>query len=100
MWRHSLIALLLGHAITAVAWLFIYGPLNRTDPSEESRMSAAIFAAAILMALGLFVIAAVGSGLAMARDEASQTNAGFLVLAGSGVSLFGIFVVGCYHLLG
>ena len=100
MWRHSLIALLLGHGIAAAAWLFIYGPLYRSDRTEEPRMSGAIFGAAILMAIGLCVIAAVGSGLAMARDETSQTAAGFFVLAASALSILGIFVVGCYHLLG
>ena len=101
MWRHALFALLLAYAVAGTAWLLIYGPFKRTDWIEKSRpfLPGFIFAAALFVALGLCTIAGIGSGVAMARDSASQTASGLLVLVCSALSALALAAFGCLYLL-
>ena len=96
MWRHALIALLLGYGAAGTAWLFLYGPARS---NALTPLAAGFgFAAALFIASGFWILASVGSGLAIARDETSRTLPGFCVFAASTLSIFTVVVSACYYL--
>jgi hypothetical protein len=101
MWRHSLLALLLGYAVAAIAWLSLYGPGKQTVWVHHLGPlgSGFVFAAALFVALGLWILASVGSGLAIAQDKASRTLPGFVVFVCSTLSTFAAVIVGFYRVL-
>jgi hypothetical protein len=100
MWRHSLIALLLGYGVAGTAWLFAYGPARSTSwISRSTPLAIGLgFGAALFVALGFCILAAFGSGLAIAQDEKSRTLPGFLVFAVSTLSTLTLVALGSYHL--
>jgi hypothetical protein len=101
MWRHSLLALVLGYAVAGTAWIFAYGPGRQASwISHSSPLAIGLgFGAALLIALGFWILASVGSVLAIARDEASRTLAGFFVFVVSTLSTATLVILGCYHVL-
>ena len=101
MWRHSLLALLLGYAVAGIAWLWLYGPGKQMAWVQHPGPlgSGFLFAAALFVALGFWVLASVTSGLAIAQDEASRSLPGFLIFVCSTLSTFAAVIVGCYRLL-
>ncbi|MEN3369135.1 MAG: hypothetical protein V7609_1278 [Verrucomicrobiota bacterium] len=100
MWRHSLIALLLGYVVAGAAWLFAYGPARSTSwISHWTPLAVGLgFGAALFVALGFWLLAAIGSGLAIAQDEKSRTLPGFCVFAASTLSTLTLVALACYHL--
>jgi len=96
MSRPSLIALLLGYMVAGGAWFFVYGPGNS---GHWTPLAAGLgFAAALFVALGLWILAAIGTGLAIAQDEASRTLPGFCVFAFSTLSSLTVIAAACYYL--
>jgi hypothetical protein len=74
MWKQSLLALLLGYAVAGAGWLFIYGPAKQTAWIAKSGpfVTGFVFTAALAAALGFWILASIGSGLAVAQDQASR----------------------------
>jgi hypothetical protein len=96
MSRSSLIALLVGYVVVGATWFFAYGP---GKSSHSSPLAASLgFGAALFVALGFWILAAIGSGLAIAQDEASRTLAGFFVFAVSTLSTLTLIAGACYYL--
>jgi hypothetical protein len=96
MLRSSLIALLLGYAIAGGAWFFAYGP---GKAGHWTPLAAGLgFAAALFVALGLWILAAIGTGLAIAQNEACRTLPGFCVFALSTLSSLTVIAAACYYL--
>jgi hypothetical protein len=96
MSRLSLIALLLGYVVAGGAWFFAYGP---GKSGHWTPLAAGLgFAAALFVALGLWILTAIGTGYAIAQDEASRTLPGFCLFAVSTLSSLTVIGAACYYL--